>query len=93
MCNMVGIACGTWLLRACGGKPHAFLQWRRLRAAQVAKFVLVLAMFLAFDLLTFFTKAVLWVPTEDPIVVYRQLVLIFAGGPPAVVRTGVYCYY
>lgn len=29
-------------------------------------------------------QAVLWVPTEDPIVIYRQLVLIFAGGPSAV---------
>lgn len=28
-------------------------------------------------------QAVLWVPTNEPIVIYRQLILVFAGGPLA----------
>lgn len=60
VCNLVGIACGMWLLRAWGLAPHTFLRpppgARGIGPTQMAKFLLVLAMFLAFDLLTFFTK-------------------------------------
>lgn len=56
---MVGIACGMWLLWVGGGQPLRFLRpaaGGSLGPGQVVRFALVLAMFLAFDLLTFFTK-------------------------------------